>query len=114
MDLELLPIMPVAGGGFDPCYNAPAVGAVASLPVVAVAVVSAPNDKQQIVPLLGKIDALPERLGRPETLLADNGYFSAAHVTLCAAANIAPLIAFGRELARGRHREIVDGQAWMK
>ena len=47
--------------------------------------------------MLGEIAALPEDLGRPETLLADNGYFSEANVTLCAAANIEPLIAPGRQ-----------------
>ena len=36
--------------------------------------------------MLGKIAALPEDLGRVETLLADNGYFSEANVTLCPAA----------------------------
>ena len=68
--------MPVAGGGYDQCYNAQAVVAVESLLVIAVEVVQAPNDKQQVAPMLGKIDSLPEDLGRPETLLADNGYFS--------------------------------------
>jgi transposase len=90
-------IMPVAGGGFDQCFNAQAVVATESLLVIAVEVVQAPNDKQQIAPMLDKIAALPEQLGRPETLLADNGYFSEANVTLCAAANIEPLIAPGRQ-----------------
>src|ERR1022692_2859074 len=84
-------------GGYDQCYNAQAVVAVESLLVIAVEVVQAPNDKQQVAPMLGKIDALPEDLGRPETLLADNGYFSEANVTLCEAANIEPLIALGRQ-----------------
>lgn len=90
-------IMPVAGGGYDQCYNAQAVVAVESLLVIAVEVVQAANDKQQVAPMLGKIDALPADLGRPATLLADNGYFSEANVTLCEAANIAPLIALGRQ-----------------
>ena len=90
-------IMPVAGGGFEQCFNAQAVVATQSLLVVAVGVVQAPNDKQQIAPMLGEIAALPKDLGRPETLLADNGYFSEANVTLCAAANIEPLIAPGRQ-----------------
>jgi transposase len=90
-------IMPVAGGGFDQCYNAQAVVAVESLMVIAVEVVQAPNDKQQVAPMLGKIDALPETLGRPETLLADNGYFSEANVEFCKAAEIEPLIALGRQ-----------------
>ena len=59
--------------------------------------VQAPNDKQQIEPMLEQIDALPKTLGKPETLLADNGYFSEANVAPCAAAEIEPLIALGRE-----------------
>jgi transposase len=90
-------IMPVAGGGFDQCYNAQAVVATESLLVIAAEVVQAPNDKQQIAPMLEKIEALPEQLGRPDTLLADNGYFSEANVTRCAAANVEPLIATGRQ-----------------
>jgi len=90
-------IMPVAGGGFEQCYNAQAVVAAGSLLVVAAQVIQAPNDKQQIEPMLDKIAALPEQLGRPETLLADNGYFSEANVALCAAAQIDPMIALGRQ-----------------
>jgi transposase len=90
-------IMPVAGGGFDQCYNAQAVVAAESLLVVAAQVVQAPNDKQQIEPMLNKLDALPEDLGKPETLLADNGYFSDANVMLCVTAGIEPLIAAGRQ-----------------
>jgi transposase len=90
-------IMPVAGGGFDQCYNAQAAVAAGSLLVVAVDVVQAPSDKQQLEPMLGKVGALPEELGEPETLLADTGYFSAANVAACAAAGIEPLIAMGRQ-----------------
>jgi transposase len=91
-------IMPVAGGGFEQCYNAQAVVAAGSLLVVAADVVQAPNDKRQLSPMLDKLAALPEDLGQPETLLADNGYFSAANVAACAAAEIAPLIAPGRQV----------------
>jgi transposase len=90
-------IMPVAGGGFDQCYNAQAAVAAGSLLVIAVDVVQAANDKQQLEPMLGKIGALPEDLGAPETLLADAGYFSAANVAACATAGIEPLIAMGRQ-----------------
>src|SRR6266850_2399704 len=72
-------IMPVAGGGFEQCYNAQAVVAADSLLVVAAQVDQAPNDKQQIEPMLKRIEALPADLGKPETLLADNGYFSDAN-----------------------------------
>jgi hypothetical protein len=90
-------IMPVAGGGFEQCYNAQAVVATESLLVIATDVVQAPNDKQQIAPMLEKIDAMPEGLGQVETLLADNGYFSEANVMVCVAANVEPLIAPGRQ-----------------
>jgi len=90
-------IMPVAGGGFEQCYNAQAVVAEGSLLVVAAEVVQAANDKQQLAPMVDKITALPEDVGRPDTLLADSGYFSAANVDACANAGIEPLIATGRQ-----------------
>ncbi len=90
-------IMPVAGGGFEQAYNAQAMAAAGSLLVVAIDVVQAPNDKQQLQPMLGKLGALPEELGKAETLLADTGYFSEANVRACVAAGIDPLIAMGRQ-----------------
>ena len=68
-----------------------------SLLVIAVDVVQAPNDKQQLEPMLGKIAELPAELGKVGELLADNGYFSEANVNACAAAGIEPVIAMGRE-----------------
>jgi len=90
-------IMPVAGGGFEQCYNAQAVVAAGSMLVVATDVVQSPNDKQQLAPMLDKLSALPDQLGEAETLLADSGYFSQANVEACAAANIEPLIPQGRQ-----------------
>ena len=90
-------IMPVAGGGFEQCYNAQAVVAAGSLLVVVADVVQAPNDKQQVEPMLRKIGALPAALGEVDTLLADTGYFSAGNVEACAAAGIEPVIAMGRQ-----------------
>jgi transposase len=90
-------IMPVSGGGFEQCYNAQAVVAEGSLLVVAGDVVQAPNDKQQLEPMLAKTSALPEELGKVETLLGDNGYFSEANVKACEAAAVEPLLAMGRD-----------------
>jgi Transposase DDE domain len=59
--------------------------------------VQAPNDKQQLEPMLGKIAELPGELGKVGELLADNGYFSEANVNACATAGIEPVIAMGRE-----------------
>lgn len=47
--------------------------------------------------MLDQIDALPAAVGEVETLRVDVGYFSAANVTACMAAGIAPLIAMGRQ-----------------
>src|SRR5471030_3115595 len=90
-------IMPVPGGGFEQCYNAQAVVAEGSLLVVAVDVVQAANDKQQLQPMLNKVVALSDTLGKVETLLADNGYFSAGNVVACEEVTVQPLIAMGRE-----------------
>lgn len=90
-------IMPAAGGGFEQAYNAQAAVTTGSLLVVAGDVVQAANDKQQITPMLAALGRLAAALGKAETLLADSGYFSAANVAACAAAQVAPLIALGRE-----------------
>ncbi len=90
-------IMPVPGGGFERCYNAQAAVAAGSLLVVATDVVQASNDKQQVVPMLAKLDNLPDELGAIETLLPDTGYFSEANVQACVAAEIDPLLAMGRQ-----------------
>ena len=88
-------IMPVAGGGFEQCYNAQAVVAAGSLLVVATDVVQAPNDKQQLEPMLEQARPCPRIWASPDTLLADNGYFSEANVTP-ARRRIEPLIAWAR------------------
>ena len=90
-------IMPVAGGGFEQCYNAQAAVAAGSLLVIAADVTQAPNDKQQLAPMLGRIAALPDELGKADALLADSGYYSEGNVNACATAGIAPVIAMGRE-----------------
>ena len=90
-------IMKVAGGGFDQCYNAQAIVDTETLLVVVPAVTQAANDKQQIEPMLAKLQALPEGLNAPATLLADTGYHSEHNVEVCRKAGIEPLIAVGRE-----------------
>jgi hypothetical protein len=90
-------IMPVAGGGFEQCYNAQAIVDTDTMLVVVPQVVQAANDKQQVAPMLEKLQALPEGLNQPEQCLADAGYFSEANVDTCEAAGIEPLIALHRD-----------------
>ena len=47
--------------------------------------------------MIQKLAVLPAELGEPETLLADNAYFSAADATACEAARIVSMIVTGRE-----------------
>jgi hypothetical protein len=60
--------------------------------------VQAPNDKQQLEPMLGKLAELTGELGKVGELLADTGYFSEGNVNPCAAAGVEPVIAMGREV----------------
>jgi IS5 family transposase len=64
--------------------------------VVVTAVTQAANDKEQLMPMIEKIRALPKELGRTQRILADSGYLSQTNVEQCAAAKIEPLIAMGR------------------
>jgi transposase len=89
-------IMKVAGGGFEQCYNAQAVVATGSMLVVATEVTQAANDKEQLIPMIEKVQALPKELGQAERILADNGYLSQSNIEHCAQAEIEPLIAMGR------------------
>ena len=52
-------IMKVAGGGFEQCYNAQALVDSESMLVMAPHVTQAGNDKEQVVPMLAKLQALP-------------------------------------------------------
>jgi hypothetical protein len=89
--------MKVAGGGFEQCYNAQAMVDTESMLVLVPHVTGAANDKEQVVPMVEKAQALPEGLNQPHTLLVDSGYFSEKNVVTCVEANITPLIAVGRE-----------------
>jgi transposase len=90
-------IMPVSGGGFEQCYNAQASVDTETMLVMSTHVTQATNDKQQIEPVLQKLDVLPDALGTVTDLLADTGYFSANNVDLCTQADIQPLLAVARD-----------------
>lgn len=60
--------MPVAGGGFDQSHDAQAVVATHSLlVVVAHEVMQAAKDKEQFLPMVETINALPKELGRTKS-----------------------------------------------
>ena len=90
-------IMKVAGGGFDQCYNAQAAVDTESMLVLATHVTQATNDKEQIAPMVAKVQANPEGLNQPVTWLADTGYYSEKNVNMCVTADIEPMIAVKRD-----------------
>jgi transposase len=90
-------IMPVAGGGFEQACNAQAAVDGESLLAVATGLTRAPNDKEQVAPLLSSLVSLPGGLGQGVRLLADSGYYSEKNVEACQAAGVEPLIAIGRD-----------------
>ena len=98
-------IMKVAGGGFEQCYNAQAVVDTESMLILAAHVTQATNDKEQVEPMVAKMQANPAGLNQPDTLLADTGYFSQKNVDACHAAKITPLIAVKRDAHHPAWRE---------
>ena len=89
--------MPAAGGAFEQSYNAQAAVDVNTMLVLATPLTQAANDKQQLAPMVEVLAGLPADIGVVDTVLADNGYFSAANVTACIEADLTPLLAAGRE-----------------
>ena len=98
-------IMKVSGGGFDQCYNAQAVVDTESMLILASHVTQATNDKEQITPMVAKVQANLEGVNRPATWLADTGYYSEKNVQACVAAGIEPLIAVKRDAHHPDWRE---------
>ncbi len=90
-------IMPVAGGGVEQAYNAQAAVDTDSMLVVVPAVTQAPNDKEQVKPMLAKLAELPASLGKVQRLLTDSGFASAANIEASEAAGIEPFMAIKRE-----------------
>jgi transposase len=83
--------------GFDQHYNAQVGVDQESLLIVANTVRQAANDKQEAVPT---VEAIDERVGKPEAVALDNGYFSEKNIEELEARKIEPYIATGRESHR--------------
>jgi transposase len=102
-------IMAVAGGGYEQAYNAQAAVDAATMLVVATGLTQAPNDKEQVEPMLVTLQGQAEALGAVECLIADSGFCSQKNIEACEAAGIDPLIAVARDAHhpgwRERHSE---------
>ena len=98
-------IMPVAGGGFEQAFNAQAAVDAATMLVVGTGVTQAPNDKEQIAPMLQTLAAQPQTRGAVVRMIADTGFYSEANVQACEAAKIEPYIAMARDEHHPNWRE---------
>lgn len=65
--------------------------------VVAARVTQAPNDREQVEPMLEVLEAQSEALGTVECLIADTGFCSENNLLACAEAQLAPMIAVARD-----------------
>lgn len=90
-------IMPASGKSFVQAYNAQAAVDTESLLIVTSHVSQKANDLKELKPTLEKLEQLPDCLGKPESLLADAGYFSKSNVIECAKHKVTPYIASGRD-----------------
>lgn len=98
-------IMPVSGGGFEQSYNAQAAVDTESMLVVEQHVSQCANDKNEVAPTLSNLAMVAEQIGKPEALLADNGYCSAGNVSLCEERQITPFLATRRDKHHAPLRE---------
>ena len=89
-------IMPIPGGGFEQAYNAQAAVDVEMMLVVATGVTQAPNDREQVTPMLATLAAQSAVLGTVACLIADTGFSSEQNILACEAAAIEPLIAVAK------------------
>ena len=92
--------------GFVQGYNAQAAVDIESQLIVHAHVTQATNDKQQIVPALEALQALPESLGVLSDIVADAGYYSEANAVACEEAGVMPYLAMSRE----RHHNWLDAK----
>jgi hypothetical protein len=98
-------IMP-SSDGFVQGYNAQAAVSIESQLIVYAHVTQATNDKQQLVPALEGLQALPESLGVLSDIVADAGYYSEANVVACEGVSVTPYLAMSRE----RHHSWLDAK----
>jgi len=80
--------------GVDQHYNVQVANDQESLVIVAHALSNHPNDKQEAIPTLS---AISPKVGKPEAVAMDNGYFSQTNIQACEELGIDPFIATGRE-----------------
>src|SRR5699024_12542752 len=89
-------IMPTSENGWQQAYNAQAAVDMDTHLIVGGQLSQAPNDKEQLQPTLDILDGLPDALGNPENIVADNGYCSEDNSDEVVDREMSPYLTTGR------------------
>jgi hypothetical protein len=92
--------MPTSENGFQQAYNAQKTVCMDSHLILEGHLSQRANDKQELEPALQKLDQLPEKVGSPDRLAADSGYYSSGNAQACEDHRITPYVSPGREKLR--------------
>jgi N-methylhydantoinase B len=98
-------IMLTSQNGWQQAWNAQMAVDMNSHLIVAGHISQAPNDKQELKAALKALQALPEELGSPERITADNGYYSEDNITETTDRELVPYLATGRQEHNQRWEE---------
>ncbi|MGK7344670.1 MAG: IS1182 family transposase [Candidatus Nitrospinota bacterium M3_3B_026] len=90
-------IMLTSNQGWQQAWNAQAAVDMDSHLIVAGHISQAPNDRQELEPMLDSLEAVPEELGQADRVTADNGYYSEDNINEATDRNITPYLATGRQ-----------------
>lgn len=90
-------IMLTSQNGWQQAWNAQAAVDMDSHLLVGGHISQAPNDKQELEPVLEALEALPEQLGTSKRITADNGYYSEDNLNKAADHEVIPYVATGRQ-----------------
>lgn len=90
-------IMLTSQNGWQQAWNVQMAVDMDSHLIVGGRISQAPNDTQQLEPMLNELEAVPEQVGDPIRITADNGYYSTDNISEATDRNITPYLAIGRQ-----------------
>lgn len=98
-------IMPTSSRGWQQAWNAQAAVDMNTHLIVGGHVSQSTNDKRQLVPVLEQLEELPDQIGHPTRITADNGYYSTDNIAELIGRDLTPYLATGRQPHNQRWEE---------
>jgi len=90
-------IMLTSSNGWQQAWNGQMAVDMDSHLIVGGHISQAPNDKQELEPMLDSLEAVPEQIGDPKRIAADSGYYSEDNIEEAADHKVIPYVATGRQ-----------------